>query len=74
MVMPKLSGKELALRLREDHPVLPVVFMSGYAYAAAGGDEPTAGDASIHKPFSMHDLVATVRAQLDARVPDKSPA
>jgi FixJ family two-component response regulator len=42
--MPKLSGKELALRLREDHPVLPVVFMSGYAYDAAGGDEPCMRD------------------------------
>jgi signal transduction histidine kinase/ActR/RegA family two-component response regulator len=74
MLMPKLSGKELVARLRHARPGLPVVLMSGYAYDAAGNDDPTAGDAFIQKPFSMHDLVVTVRATLDSHpAPDGSP-
>jgi DNA-binding response OmpR family regulator len=48
--------------------------MSGYAYDAAGGDGLTAGDAFVQKPFSMHDLAATVRVTLDSmQAPDDSP-
>ncbi|HEX7526831.1 MAG TPA: response regulator [Gaiellaceae bacterium] len=64
MVMPKLSGKELAVRLRRARPGLPVVFMPGYAYDTAG--DLTARDAFIQKPFSAHDLGKTVRVTLDA--------
>jgi DNA-binding response OmpR family regulator len=74
LVMPKLSGKELAVRLRRARPGLPVVFMSGYAYDAVGDDDLTAGDAFIQKPFSAHDLGTTVRVTLDSlREPDDSP-
>ena len=64
LVMPKVSGKELARRLRTARPALPVVFMSGYAYDVAGG-ELDAGDAFVQKPFSAHELGEIVRATLD---------
>jgi two-component system, cell cycle sensor histidine kinase and response regulator CckA len=65
IVMPKLSGKELALRLLRAQPGLPVVYMSGYAHDTAG-KRLTADDSFIQKPFSARDLCATVRAKLDS--------
>ncbi|MGZ8782556.1 MAG: response regulator [Gaiellaceae bacterium] len=67
MVMPKMSGKELAASLRRTRPGLPVVFMSGYAHDVAGNDEANAAAVFIQKPFASHDLAATVRALLDSR-------
>ncbi len=64
IVMPKLNGTELAVRLRARRPTLPVVFMSGYSYEVTGGDL-TAADAFIAKPFLPHDLTAIVRQTLD---------
>jgi CheY-like chemotaxis protein len=60
VVMPKLSGPELATELRRTRPKLPVVFMSGYPeqmFARDQGLEP--GTALVEKPF-------TARALLDA--------
>jgi two-component system, cell cycle sensor histidine kinase and response regulator CckA len=69
IVMPKLSGKELALRLLRAQPGLPVVYMSGYAHDTAG-ERLTADDTFIQKPFTANDLATTVRAKLDsARAP-----
>jgi signal transduction histidine kinase len=66
IVMPKMSGKELAARLRRSRPDLRIVCMSGYAYDAVGGDGLTPGDGFIQKPFSARELATTVRATLDS--------
>lgn len=58
------SGKQLASELLEDHPRLPVLFMSGYpiSYLAETGIL-NAGDALLYKPFSPDELLAqTARA------------
>jgi signal transduction histidine kinase/ActR/RegA family two-component response regulator len=65
MVMPKLSGMELAIRLKRAHPRLHVVFMSGYSYDATAGVLST-DDAFVQKPFSPHDLATTIRTTLDS--------
>ena len=67
VVMPQMSGKELADRLAPLHPEMTVFFMSGYtdsdltAYGA-----PESSQHFIPKPFRPMDLVKKVRDSLDA--------
>src|SRR4051812_40366064 len=66
VVMPGMSGVELAVRARELRPDLPVVFVSGYtgdATLAASEDPATA---FLAKPFDGDELLRAVRATLDA--------
>jgi CheY-like chemotaxis protein len=65
VVMPGMSGVELANAARERRPGLPVVFVSGYTgneVVAAEGDPATA---FLGKPFDGDDLLRAVRATLD---------
>ena len=67
VVMPQMSGKELADRLAPLHPEMTVFFMSGYAdgdLTAYGAPEPS--EHFIPKPFRPMDLVKKVRDILDA--------
>ncbi len=66
LVMPLMSGRELARQLRELRPRLPVLFISGYAPPAdlVFG----AGESFLPKPFeppallrSLRDLLASAR-------------
>ncbi len=66
MVMPGISGRELASRLRERWPGVRVLFMSGYtddAVMQRGITEP--GMAFLQKPFSGEGLTRKVRDVLD---------
>jgi DNA-binding response OmpR family regulator len=66
LVMPGESGPSLARRLRERNPRLAVLFMSGYAEEAVGGDARMIEAAEfIAKPFSPDDLLARVRELLN---------
>ena len=61
MVMPGMTGQELALRLQAEHPGLNVVFMSGYSEHAA--TEMADADPSVRlltKPFSRAAILRTV--------------
>jgi len=66
VVMPEMSGRELAGDLMQSHPRLKRLFMSGYTsdIIAHHGviDE---GVHFIQKPFTMSDLAAKVRKVLD---------
>lgn len=65
LMLPGMSGLELAERLREDAPELPVVFTSGYSERDL--TEEVAGDVEGHfleKPFAAEELEARVRAAL----------
>ena len=65
VVMPRMGGRELALRLREQRPALKVLFMSGYTNdAILRHDLLDAGVAFLPKPFSAADLLAAVRAAI----------
>jgi len=71
-VMPRMSGKELANRLREAYPDLAVLFTSGYRediVARRGILEP--GTAFLQKPFDAAVLMRTVRQVLDSRKTDR---
>ncbi len=61
MVMPGMTGQELAVRLQSEHPGLCVVFMSGYSEHAA--TEMANADPSVRlltKPFSRAAILRTV--------------
>ena len=66
VVMPEMSGSELARRLRAMKPSLPVLFISGYtADAIAQNGELGAGTAFLEKPFTPDALTQKVRDLLD---------
>ena len=57
VVMPGGSGVELATRIRAEAPVLPVVFMSGYAAGLLEQQGAMrAGDVYLAKPFTIASL------------------
>jgi len=75
MVMPQVSGVELARRLRRTQPGVRVLYMSGYADAALAVQEALAPDARfVQKPFPPDTLLRVVREALDAPPPVPSPA
>ncbi|MFN7940998.1 MAG: PAS domain S-box protein [Thermoanaerobaculia bacterium] len=63
--MPGMSGPELARRLRERHPGLPVLFVSGDSGAAAL-DALALHAEVLAKPFEIHTLLARVREAIDS--------
>jgi PAS domain S-box-containing protein len=67
LVMPGMSGEELANALRARQPSLKVIYMTGYASKALAAPAGEEGPASIlPKPFRENRLLALVREVLDA--------
>lgn len=67
VVMPHMSGPDLASRLREMDPTLKVIFMSGYTDDRLRDYGPSGVAASVlAKPFSPDGLRARVRSTLEA--------
>ncbi|HET9274537.1 MAG TPA: response regulator, partial [Gemmatimonadales bacterium] len=66
IVMPRMNGRELAEKIRERHPGMPVLFMSGYS-----GDEIRQrgliadGAPFLQKPITANELAVAVRTELD---------
>jgi signal transduction histidine kinase/ActR/RegA family two-component response regulator len=66
IVMPGLSGRELAVLLREQQADLPVLFMSGHTVdAVIRHGIATDSIDFLPKPFSVEELAAKVREVLD---------
>jgi two-component system cell cycle sensor histidine kinase/response regulator CckA len=67
MVMPGMTGRELARRLKLQHSGVGVVYMSGYSeQTAAESAEADAGMLLLTKPFSRGSILRTVREALNA--------
>ncbi len=64
VVMPGMSGPELAAQLAARALTFPVLYMSGYADSDSGALLP-AGAPLLQKPFSPDALARRVRAALD---------
>jgi PAS domain S-box-containing protein len=65
LVMPGLSGGEVAVGLRHRHPNLPVLFMSGFTDNTVALEGPLEQNTNfIGKPFAPEELLAKVRAVL----------
>jgi PAS domain S-box-containing protein len=63
VVMPEMSGYDLAVRLRERRPDLRTLFMSGYAHNVSS--EALVQGELLKKPFAPEQLTRAVRATLD---------
>jgi PAS domain S-box-containing protein len=67
VIMPQMSGRELADRLLRERPGLAVIFMSGYASEVIGHHGVLeAGTHFLQKPFSRQALLHKLREALDA--------
>ena len=69
IVLPNMDGAALLVRLRDRHPNLPAILVSGYAESAVRGDLPMDGVAFLPKPYALKALVAAAGATLLADVP-----
>lgn len=68
IIMPGMSGPEMAARIQKDLPRLRVVFMSGYteqALARAGGVD--ASFEYLQKPFTLKTLIQKLAKVLGNR-------
>jgi PAS domain S-box-containing protein len=66
VVMPHMSGRDLAERLSTVRPRMKVLFMSGYTDHAVMHRDLTPGSAFIQKPFTPEAFARAVRTVLDA--------
>jgi PAS domain S-box-containing protein len=65
VVMPQLSGRDLAEAIHRSRPGLPVLFMSGYSAGVLGPQRAVDDDvALIEKPFDERTLLDQVHAAL----------
>ncbi|MET0415639.1 MAG: PAS domain S-box protein, partial [Actinoplanes sp.] len=63
VIMPKMTGNDVADRVRELRPDIPVLYMSGYAepVLTENGTLPD-GVTIVEKPFTSQELLTRVRA------------
>jgi two-component system, cell cycle sensor histidine kinase and response regulator CckA len=66
VMMPRMGGNDLVASLREDHPSLKVVYMSGYpGDALSQPGSATRDSVFVQKPFTPEALAHAVRGLLD---------
>lgn len=69
VVMPKMSGREAMIQIREIRPDVPILFSSGYSSDAVNTGFIHDEDLPlIQKPFDPDDLLIKVRSTLDAEL------
>lgn len=68
VMLPQMSGLEVVRRVKEEHPLLPVLMVTarGDRYDKVSGLDLGADD-YITKPFEMEELLARIRAFLRMR-------
>ena len=68
VVMPRLSGPDLAQQVLAENPAMKVIFMSGYSKnIPLDSGLPLKSIAFLWKPFEPYDLIQKVREVLDSR-------
>jgi two-component system cell cycle sensor histidine kinase/response regulator CckA len=74
VVMPGMSGRELAMEFRSLNPRTRVLLMSGYAPQLALWELSPFSEKYMAKPFSMRMLLRMVRSVLDTNSCDSGAA
>jgi PAS domain S-box-containing protein len=70
VIMPGMSGTQLAAELRRTRPGLPVLFMSGYTSGPKPGGQELPPDAPLlYKPFQTDQLLQTLDQLLHRGAP-----
>jgi two-component system cell cycle sensor histidine kinase/response regulator CckA len=69
VVMPGMSGRQVARAVRALRPDVPVLLVSGFNEEEPGDLGGTGGTGFLGKPFSLGDLAAAVERLLPARAP-----
>jgi hypothetical protein len=65
VIMPEMLGHQVAARVREVRPAVPVLYMSGYGQAVLATQEAGGRADILDKPFTEPGLLARVRQALD---------
>ena len=73
VVMPGLSGPEVAMRLHAMRPDTKLLYMSGFSTEVTVVHGVSAGDALLVKPFSLETLGRKVKELLEHRSPFSRP-
>jgi two-component system, cell cycle sensor histidine kinase and response regulator CckA len=73
VVMPEVNGPELASRIHELRPGLPVLFVSGFHDEVLLPAEGVPGTALLYKPFSPRQLTE-ITARLLSEAPSAEPS
>jgi two-component system, cell cycle sensor histidine kinase and response regulator CckA len=73
VIMPGMSGPEVAQRLHASRPELKILFMSGFSTEVVVVHGLDAGDPLLVKPFSLETLGRKVHEILDYRSPFSRP-
>jgi len=68
VIMPQLSGPDLANKLRSRFPGLKVIFMSGYAQDKLGASGACSDCMLLQKPFTLRSLRARLQEVATAAV------
>ena len=67
VMMPGMSGPELATKIRLKRPRISVVYMSGATQEALRQRDEALDAPFLWKPFSTEELTHTIRQTLDNR-------
>ena len=74
VMMPNMSGPQLARQLHEIRPEILVLYMSGYtANAIVDQGLIETGSAFLSKPFSSRSLALAVRSVLNGNAERQAP-
>ncbi len=73
VIMPGMSGPEVAQRLHASRPDLKILFMSGFSTEVVVVHGLDSGDPLLVKPFSLDTLGRKVHEILDYRSPFARP-
>jgi two-component system, cell cycle sensor histidine kinase and response regulator CckA len=73
LMMPMMTGDELARRVRRMDPTMPVLYVTGYSEELFGGKHTLWEDeAFLEKPCSPASVVEAVAVLLKGHVPQKT--
>jgi FixJ family two-component response regulator len=64
MGLPKVMGRDVLLRFKEENPALKVVVVSGYLEADVEMESRWDGLRFLHKPYMLDELVQTIQTLL----------